>query len=66
MPINGKETSEQALRALDVKVEVELPSADILGKVSFLVRESQPDLNRFQQVDVAPHSLVVVIRRSLE
>jgi len=51
---------------LDVKVEVELPSAGILRKVPLLVRESQPNLDRLEQVDVAPHRLVMVIRRGLE
>jgi hypothetical protein len=51
---------------LDVKVKVELPGADILGEVSFLVGESQSNLDRLEQVDVAPHRLVMIIRRGLE
>jgi len=51
---------------LDVKVKVELPGADILRKASFLVREGQPDLDCLEQVYVAPHCLVVIIRRGLE
>ena len=47
-------------------MKVELPGADILWEVPFLVRESQPDLVRLEQVDVAPHRLVMVIRRGLE
>ena len=51
---------------LDVKVEVELPGTGILRKVPLLVRESQPDLDRLEQVNVTPHRLVMVIRRGLE
>ena len=51
---------------LGVKVEIELPCAGVLREVSLLVRESQPDLDRFEQVDVTPHRLVMVIRRGLE
>ena len=51
---------------LDVKVKVELPGADILWKVSFLVRKGQSDLDGLEQVDVAPHRLVMIIRRGLE
>ena len=51
---------------LGVKVKVELPGANILGKTPFLVREGRPDLDRLEQVDVAPHRLVMIIRRGLE
>lgn len=69
---SGSKSAKQSLvmgersGALYVKVEVELPCADILGKVSFLIREGQPDLDRLEQVDVAPHRLVMVVRRGLE
>ena len=53
-------------RALDVEVKVELPGADIKRKVPFLVRKSQPDLDRLEQVDIAPHRLIMIIRRGLE
>ena len=33
---------------LDVEVKVELPGADVLREVPIFVRESQPDLNRFE------------------
>ena len=51
---------------LDVKVEVELPGANILREVSLLVCKGQPNLDRLEEVDVAPHRLVMVIRRGLE
>ena len=46
---------------LDVKVEVELPGANILREVSLLVCKGQPNLDRLEEVDVAPHRLVMVI-----
>jgi len=51
---------------LGVKVEVKLPGAGILRKVPLLVRESQPNLDRLEQVDVTPHRLVMVIRQGFE
>jgi len=51
---------------LDIKVEVELPGTGVLRKDPLFVRESQPDLDRLEQVDVTPHRLVMVIRRGLE
>ena len=53
-------------RALDVKVKVELPGADIQRKVPFLVRKGQPNLDCLEQVDITPHRLVMIIRRGLE
>lgn len=47
-------------------MKVELPGADILREVSFLVRKGQPDLNRLEQVNITPHRLVMIIRRGLE
>ena len=46
-----------------VKVEVELPCAYFLGHVSVFVCEGEADLDDAQEVDVAPHSLVVVVPR---
>jgi hypothetical protein len=52
--------------ALDVKVKVELPGADILRKISLLICKGQSNLDRLEKVDVTPHRLVVIIRRGLE
>lgn len=47
-------------------MKVELPGADIQRKIPFLVRKGQPDLDCLEQVDIAPHRLVMIIRRGLE
>ena len=52
--------------ALDVKVKVELPGADFLRKNSFLVCKGQSDLDCLEKVNIAPHRLVMIIRRGLE
>lgn len=54
------------MTALDVKVKVELPGAGILGENPFLICKGQSDLDRLEKVNVAPHRLVVIIRRGLE
>lgn len=51
---------------LDAEMEVELPGADVLRSVTILVCKCDADLYDLQQVNIAPHSLVVIVRRSLE
>ena len=47
-------------------MEVELPSRDILWVVPILVRKRKANLNRFEQVNVTSHGLVVIVGRRLE
>ena len=48
------------------ELEVELPSGNVLGKVTVLIRERDPNLDDLEKVDVTPHRLVVVVRGCLE
>ena len=47
--------------APDVKLEIELPCRDVLREIALLVCECDADLDELEEVDVAPHGLVVVV-----
>jgi hypothetical protein len=55
----GKEAN-----ARRVELEVELPRA-LVWKVALLVRKGDTKLDELEQVDVAPHRLVVVVGTGL-
>lgn len=57
---------ERCNHVLDAKVEIELPCRDILRVVPILIRQGEPDLNDLEQVDIASHRLVMVVRGCLE
>lgn len=60
------EHSSTSTYALWGESEVELPSRYLLWEVSLLIRQSKPDLDNLEQVDVTPHGLVMIVRRRLE
>lgn len=56
----GKEEAN----ARRVELEVELPRA-LVWKVTLLVRKGDTELDELEEVDVAPHRLVVVVGTGL-
>lgn len=52
--------------SLDAKSEIKLPGTTRLRKLPVLIRKRDPDLDDFQQIDVTPHRLIMVIRGRLE
>lgn len=61
-----RSSSKEIISAPDAELEIKLPRCDILRKVALLVCECDPDLNEFQEVDIASHGLVVVVRGGLK
>lgn len=54
------------MHGLDAEVKVKLPCRHVLRVISVFVRECESDLDDLEQVNVAPHGLIVVIRGCLE
>ena len=50
------------LDVLRAELEIELPCRYLLWKVSLLIRQSEPNLDNLEEVDVTSHRLVVVVR----
>lgn len=51
---------------LDAEREVKLPCRHVLWVIPFLICQGKPDLNDLEEVDIAPHGLIMVVWRSLE
>ncbi len=51
---------------VDAEAKVELPCADLGGKIAVLVAERDAQLDELEQIDVASQCLVVVVRRAFE
>lgn len=47
-------------------MKVELPRRCFLRVVPIFVRKGNPHLDDLKKVDIAPHSLIMVVRRRLE
>ncbi len=62
----GRVDRRGASDALYAESKVELPRRALGREVAVLVREGDADLYDLEQVDVAAHGLVVVVRRRLE
>lgn len=52
--------------SLYTEFEIELPGARLWRKLALAVRECQSNLYDFEQVHIASHSLIVVVRRRFE
>ena len=71
MPCNSGSALEigllwQTLHLRKVELEVELPSAGILGYVAILIRKGHAELDHFEKIHIAAKCLVMVVSRGAE